>query len=490
MSVNSIQTQHCEPYFGSTSTLSLPALEAFLAELPDAAILAGPDRRIQFVNQATVDLFGYPPEELLGRTTERLYTSAGGYRAQGNERYNPDSAAHHERYITRYRHRDGRAFEGETFGGPVRDGGGLVSGYLGVIRDVSVRESGMRLLSRIHHIGTERGLDFDTRIRMLLEEASSHFGLPVGILSRIEGDDYEVVQAVSPDGGLQPGTRFDLGETYCLHTLRADGPVGFHHVAHSTIREHPCYKTFQLEAYLGAPVVVDGERFGTLNFSSPEPTRPFEARDLELISLIANWAGHELARRQDLIKLERARAKLRHQARTDGLTGIRNRRAIEGRLADEVERSSRYGNPCTLLHLDLDHFKQVNDSHGHPAGDELLRQTATTLSAFVRNVDLVGRWGGEEFVVVLPETDGDGAAVVAERVRQRIHELVPPFAQGPGEVSASIGVAELQRGETLGELVARVDAALYRAKEGGRNRVVLDQPESLAASPGTSTTMR
>jgi two-component system cell cycle response regulator len=162
----------------------------------------------------------------------------------------------------------------------------------------------------------------------------------------------------------------------------------------------------------------------------------------------------------------------RRLANSDGLTGLQNRRRATERLDAEIARARRYGTPLSLLLCDVDHFKQVNDRFGHNMGDEVLVRVASQLHETLRQVDLVGRWGGEEFLVLLPDTDTDGARIVGERLRLAI-EAMPPFHQGPSSVTCSVGIANYQGEENSAVFVDRADQALYKAKKGGRNRCEL-----------------
>jgi len=183
-------------------------------------------------------------------------------------------------------------------------------------------------------------------------------------------------------------------------------------------------------------------------------------------------------------ELAEANARLAQLAVTDGLTGLYNHRHLHERLTLEVERSQRSGLPLSLLMLDVDHFKQFNDSFGHPAGDEVLRQLARVLTDTRRANDVVARYGGEEFAVILVDTAKFTAAKVAERVRERIaaHDF-SDAAQKAGKISVSIGVATFPEDGTDAEaLVRSADTALYAAKRAGRNRVVL-YTEALGATP-------
>jgi diguanylate cyclase (GGDEF)-like protein len=171
------------------------------------------------------------------------------------------------------------------------------------------------------------------------------------------------------------------------------------------------------------------------------------------------------------------------QAVTDELTGLANARAFRSILDREIERSRRFQTPLGLVMVDLDDFKQVNDRHGHQQGDEVLASVAAVLRDFSRDIDAPARYGGEELAVVLPQTDSDGAALLAERMREAVERLRVPSVDGgePVRVTASFGVASVPESAAAREdLVAAADAALYRAKRGGKNRV--ERAERVAAA--------
>jgi two-component system cell cycle response regulator len=159
---------------------------------------------------------------------------------------------------------------------------------------------------------------------------------------------------------------------------------------------------------------------------------------------------------------------------TDALTGLHNRRYMETHLATQVEQAAARGKPLTVLVLDIDFFKSVNDNYGHDAGDDVLREFALRMRKSIRGIDLACRYGGEEFVVAMPETDLAVATMVAERLRRRVASEPFPIQQGARsiEVTISIGIAALAAGDSAASLLKRADEALYRAKRDGRNRVV------------------
>lgn len=169
-------------------------------------------------------------------------------------------------------------------------------------------EPHVHALERLHAITVDASLGLEEKIRQLLDLGREVFGLSLAIVSHIEGEDYTVEHVIGPDGTPEPGTHFELGQTYCVHTLAADGPTGFHHAGQSEIRSHPCYQGFGLEAYLGIPLMVDGHRYGTLNFSDlAARSHPFDDNDYSLLRLFALWIGAEIARERHQVALEHQR---------------------------------------------------------------------------------------------------------------------------------------------------------------------------------------
>lgn len=197
-------------------------------------------------------------------------------------------------------------------------------------------------------------------------------------------------------------------------------------------------------------------------------TKPFDAQEL----LARLRAGMRILDLQDRL-VEASRA-LQHQATHDPLTGLWNRLAWPKLLCAELERTRRSGSTLTVLMIDLDHFKSINDQLGHLAGDRVLRDVASTLCNAVRTYDISGRYGGEEFIVVATDLDEDAAYSYANRIRNEISRICIPERKRPGSLTASIGVAQVQGTDTCDAdaLIRAADAALYVAKELGRDRVL------------------
>ncbi|MBD8526204.1 GGDEF domain-containing protein [Pseudomarimonas arenosa] len=187
-----------------------------------------------------------------------------------------------------------------------------------------------------------------------------------------------------------------------------------------------------------------------------------------LIVVLALWAS--AAQLGLLLNLLSARWDAAH----DPMTGLSNRRSTQQRLQAELTRSQRSRQPLSVILLDIDHFKRINDSYGHDVGDEVIRAMAALLKSVVRGGDDAGRWGGEEFIVLLPEVTAEAACGVAERIRRQSEALCVEYAEAeaPVRFTVSLGVAEWQPSESIEQLVKRADEALYQAKSEGRNRVV------------------
>ena len=230
----------------------------------------------------------------------------------------------------------------------------------------------------------------------------------------------------------------------------------------------------RIRSVIALPFSIDESRSGVFFLRRTRDEPPLNRADVEFADTVIKAAVSAIQRAQVIETTKADNARLEELARTDPLTGLVNRRVLVERLQTELERARRYESSVTVLMIDLDHFKRINDQHGHLVGDEVLKQVAVLLTSAVRSVDLVARYGGEEFVILLPETPPMGATTFAERIRERMEAA--DFSAGTGErlgVTTSIGLATFPgpRIETVEDLLARADEALYRAKADGRNRV-------------------
>lgn len=233
-------------------------------------------------------------------------------------------------------------------------------------------------------------------------------------------------------------------------------------------------KQVNVRSVMALPFPLDDEKAGVFLLRRTVDTPMFDAADVQFAETVVK-SGVAAIQRAHAIESTRAdNHRLEALAQTDPLTQLVNRRALTIRLVTEMERVRRYNAPLAMLLVDLDHFKLVNDTYGHLAGDDVLFGVASLLQRAVRSVDLVARYGGEEFVIVLPETGMQGAVSFAERVRDKMAAHRFPVAGGQEiHLTASIGVATYPSAqvESAEDLFRAADAALYRAKGSGRNLV-------------------
>lgn len=429
-------------------------------DLNDAVVLAGPDRCIQWMNRAAEEMFGYTLAEVTGSSTRVFYADEEAFHLQGRQRYSPAASSDSFRFEVAYRRKDGSLFPSQTTGSPVRDSSGGVAGYLAIIKDVTEPQAVENILRALYDISSSHDLDSGEKIRRILRLGLKRFRTATGIVSWIREDTYTVLMSVSELTELEPGTEFPLGDTYCSHTLQADQPLALHQAGRSSLGAHPCYSVFRLETYIGVPLIVDGSRFGTLNFTCAEEREPFSTADLELIKLFAAWIAQELSVQNTIAKLTEA-------ARRDPMTGCLNRRTWFDSAAAVLDGTA--GGSVVLM--DLDWFKSVNDRHGHPAGDAVLRSAGRLLQELSPDGAIPGRIGGEEFALFLPQASPDEARGTAERLRAAIAGIRFGEDAAGVRITASFGIARADAAEGLRQAYADADTALYDAKARGRNRV-------------------
>lgn len=221
-----------------------------------------------------------------------------------------------------------------------------------------------------------------------------------------------------------------------------------------------------VRSYLGVPMVFDGSSIGVLYALDHSP-RGYQQVDVDFMTILSRRAA-------SAIGFTRLLETARELATIDDLTGVWNRREFLARGRIELERAVRTGQPATAVVFDVDHFKSINDLHGHVIGDEVLRGLAQRCANEIRSIDILGRVGGEEFALLIPDVDADAALVVAERLRECI-AATPITVDGEQYmVTMTLGVARSVPGEPLAALLDRADRAMYAGKAFGRNRVVAD----------------
>jgi diguanylate cyclase (GGDEF)-like protein len=288
-------------------------------------------------------------------------------------------------------------------------------------------------------------------------------------------DIYTVMHKLGVDFEALPNLLFhehheELG--FDLEPGRTPRPrlTSYHPVSHAMAFPQP---PGGLASVAMVPLLRNRRLIGSLNLGSRDPSRftPLLGTDFveHMGSIIAICLENVISNEM-----------LKYIGLTDALTGVYNRRYMDRRLAEEIARARRQAYRISCMYIDIDHFKQVNDTHGHQAGDDVLREVASRIKAELRMSDALGRFGGEEFVVLLIDADLDSASMVAHRIRASVANQPFLLADGQGlAVTVSIGVAALDDFErdhaiedVAQQLVAQADGALYQAKQNGRNQVV------------------
>jgi diguanylate cyclase (GGDEF)-like protein len=342
----------------------------------------------------------------------------------------------------------------------------------GIRVDITSRKKMELALARLVAVGTTPGLDLDRRIHELLKLGTEHFRMPFAALTRAHEDTLTLRNVIAPDQSISAGSAIPLANTFCARAIRSGTTLEVLSEGDGSRDMHPFIERNAFRSYLGTPYLIDGQARGTVCFFSRETRRGgLPAGSKELLRLIAQWLGQELTRQAALDALAIARAEIERQATVDGLTGLLNRRALLDAGRCEFKRARRYGHEMSVLVLDLDFFKNVNESLGHEAGDQVLRDIAQCCKRCIRDADVIGRVGGEEFVVVLIQADSRHALDVGERIRQSVQSTDGGIG---AMMTASVGAAQMVAAdESFDALLGRADAALLSARERGRNQVRL-----------------
>jgi diguanylate cyclase (GGDEF)-like protein len=232
----------------------------------------------------------------------------------------------------------------------------------------------------------------------------------------------------------------------------------------------PADRKYRTKSFISYPITMRGRKIGVLNVADKAGDDKFDDVDLSLLEIL----GPQIAVALESAEWHERATQFQLMSITDPLTGLLNRRYLEERLTDELNRSERYNYSMSCLMIDIDDFKSYNDRNGHQAGDVALKITAHALKGALRSADVACRYGGEEFCIVLPQTSLSEAGVIAERMRQRVAEREYPYgkSQPLGNVTVSIGISTLGKYIDTGEkVIAAADRALYTAKAQGKNRI-------------------
>ncbi|MGQ4879103.1 diguanylate cyclase [Billgrantia sp. LNSP4103-1] len=397
---------------------------------PAATAITDTEGRIEYVNKRFLEVTGYSREELIGKTPAMIQsgmTPDGIYR----DLWQTLRSGQVWRGELQNRKKSGELYwEAETIT-PVRNDAGEIVRFVAVKEDITERkrqEEELRLLASVFQTGQATLI---TDAEMRIERVNQAFTDITGYLPE------EVI-------GHTPRL-FKSGR----HDKRFYGQLW------ESVRETGHWQ---------------GEIWNRNKYGEIYPL-------WQSITAVHDTAGrirHFIAVFHNISERKRLEEELEQQATRDHLTGAYNRRAFDTAMRKAIRQAERSDNTFSLLLFDVDHFKSVNDRHGHDTGDAILKRLATLVSRTLRSTDLLARWGGEEFVILLQDTSAKGATLFAERLRQQIAET---RLHGLA-ITVSLGIAEFRPGNSPEGMLERADAALYRAKRAGRNRVAIAESDS------------
>ena len=320
----------------------------------------------------------------------------------------------------------------------------------------TLREAGLTLSSEF---------DFQKISAVILDLLHRVIPYDVGAFLTVEGPELKLAALKQPmDTANLLGDTFPMAGSRLCHTAVQRRRPLISEVSGPEDVLLPLLPNWNVHSFLGVPVVFRDRVTGLIALYNSS-RQAFAERDAQVADLFAGQVAIALdnSRRVKVMEM---------QAVTDELTGLYNRRAFADMGDKEVERARRYQRPLSLILFDIDHFKNVNDTYGHPVGDHVLQVLTRLVTRTTRSTDIVCRFGGEEFIVLMPEAGPEEGQAMAERLRQEISRMTIVTAGGTLSLTVSLGVADLRaEDENIESLIARADRAMYRAKAAGRNAV-------------------
>jgi diguanylate cyclase (GGDEF)-like protein len=264
--------------------------------------------------------------------------------------------------------------------------------------------------------------------------------------------------------------RIRLGEGVAGGVLETGRALVVENIENAGIEPAPAERRYKTKSFISYPIRIGGRTVGVLNVTDKTSGEKYDDVDLSLLEII----GPQVALALERAEWQERAKEFQLMSITDPLTSLLNRRYLQERMNEEVNRSKRYDYPMSFLMIDIDDFKSYNDINGHQAGDQALQITAHCLKGVLRSADVACRYGGEEFGILLPQTPLNEASAIAERMRQRVAETVYPHgkSQPLGGVTISIGISTFYKHvDTPDRIIAAADRALYDAKSKGKNRI-------------------
>ncbi|WP_347454370.1 sensor domain-containing diguanylate cyclase [Acinetobacter thermotolerans] len=300
--------------------------------------------------------------------------------------------------------------------------------------------------------------NFEEAGKLVLQYLHHHFGFGLWMITRLDNEDWIILQAENEKYAVKPGDVFRWADSFCYHMVQGATPkIAPCSEQIELYAKAKIAKTLSIKSYIGEPLYLeDGSIFGTICAIDNEPHSEEIIKDAALVELLGSLLSSILQSELRENKQRRLRERYEVEALTDSLTGLYNRRAWDQLLEAEEGRCQRYGLPASIFSIDLNDLKQVNDQFGHDAGDQLIQRTADLLVEHMRVNDVIARIGGDEFTILCPETKAADAAVLYQRLTEMF---------SAADIHVAIGFAARQLTTDLHEVLIEADKKMYAHKK-------------------------
>jgi diguanylate cyclase (GGDEF)-like protein len=343
-------------------------------------------------------------------------------------------------------------------------------GALAAVRERNRRARADAVLADVYKLArrTGRSGELDAICQSLVDQASRTVAAERVALALFRSDEQRLALAATHGYALSDvrNVRIQPGEWVMGHVYSCKRAVLVRDV-HRLRSLSDVTRRYRSSSFAVVPIVIEGQVIAVLSATDKVDGGTFTRQDIAALRTIGGVAALGMSAARSDAEARR----LAHAATIDSLTGLFNRQSFDVRLRQEIERAKRSSGTLAVLMIDIDDFKSINDTHGHPAGDAVLQAVSDVLRSVVRVFDVCARYGGDEFAIVMPNSERASSSAAAERIRERISNSDERDARLAERVTVSVGIATLRAGETADEIVRRADDGLYRAKAAGKNCV-------------------
>lgn len=342
-------------------------------------------------------------------------------------------------------------------------------------KDLEKLKEGYERLRELYKLSVDIYQNPDEALDKVVSQVAKIWQVPIAMINLVQEDVVRFKTFVGLPPELAEKGCIDKQGVFCTYVVDTDKALVVPDAGQDPrFTKHYLVEDVGVKSYIGVPLRnFQRKPYGTLCLIDIAP-HFYQPDDVELLSIFSMRVASEMERIEYIERLMKLNRELEALSVTDCLTKLDNHRRVQEELATEFERAKRQNSPMTVLFADLDDFKMINDFYGHLFGDQVLREVANILRRTVRSIDIIGRYGGDEFLVIMPNTSSQQASLIAERARAAVHDHVFTDGTNSVKVTVSMGVASYPAPDIRGkeDLVRCADLEMLRAKEQGRDRIV------------------